>query len=258
MGRFSIPSFMKSSGSPIAMHARANNASELVSPKEKGQKDGTSGTGEPQRLFALWDVELKRARRPGWTRPEGVPDDDENAHCPGCALLRPAPHVSAPPVCRVAASAPLPRRPPLTTGAARAQLARRGLHEPRGRILLRDRRRAGEPRRGQDQDRRCHHLHCGLRAPRPHAGADAVRAAAAPPPRRAGAATDGAARRRSAVLQGPPGSKIKVQCGVELVRTLVAGQVARAPAHRHPPNLVPAPPTERPLCPTSLAPKEVD
>lgn len=85
MGLFSKPSFLKSPSMPT-MSAREKSPEATRSSPKKNSNSKSKAPAKPQSLMCLWEVELKRARRPGWKPPapvEGNLSDDEESQCPG-------------------------------------------------------------------------------------------------------------------------------------------------------------------------------
>lgn len=68
------------------MSAREKSPEATRSSPKKNSNSKSKAPAKPQSLMCLWEVELKRARRPGWKPPapvEGNLSDDEESQCPG-------------------------------------------------------------------------------------------------------------------------------------------------------------------------------
>ena len=81
MGLFSKPAFLKSPSVPTAPKG-SSTIQRVESMPVKHPSSKSKAADKPKSLMCLWEVELKRGRRPGWEQPPAV-EGEEPEPCPG-------------------------------------------------------------------------------------------------------------------------------------------------------------------------------
>jgi len=82
MGLFSKPAFLKSPSVPTTSPEGSKAIKRGDSVPGKNPSFKSKAEDKPKTLMCLWEVELKRARRPGWEQPPAV-EGEEVEPCPG-------------------------------------------------------------------------------------------------------------------------------------------------------------------------------